>query len=214
MKKVNKVWNHKEQKIFKSLDSAEKIQAYLDSIKYNITDFTHSPRGVIKKNHAHCFDGAMFAAAAIEFHGGKPLIIDLRATVEDDDHILAIYKKNGLFGAVAKSNYVNCRFRDPVYRNLRELALSYFHIYFNLAGTRSLREYSVLFDLSAVTEFNWRTGEEDLSDLGQIVDSVRHFPLIPKATERLITKADSRTFKAETMGVDKRGAFKIKGINA
>lgn len=214
MKYSKNIWNKREQQIFNKLNTPEKIQAFLDAASYNITDYTYSPRQVIKKNIAHCFDGAMFAAAAIEFNGGQPLIIDLRATDEDDDHILAVYKKNGLFGTVAKSNYVNCRFRDPVYRNLRELALSYFHIYFNLAGTRTLREYSVIFDLSKVTDIDWRCSAEDLSDLGDRVDSVRHFPLIPKSSERIITKADARTYKAETMGVDKRGAFKIKGINS
>ena len=198
-----------ELKLFKSLNTPRKIQDYLDKLKYNIKDFTFSARGVIKNKVAHCFDGAIFAAAALEVNGHQPFIIDLKSNGEDDDHILAIFKVGDCYGAIGKSNYVNCRFRDPIYKNLRELVMSYFHIYFNLKGTRTLRQYSKLFDLAKINDINWRTGNEDITPLGDIIDNIQHFTLITKKQEKLLTTADARTFKAETLGVDKRGAFKV-----
>lgn len=208
---MQKTWNRNELKLFRQLSAPIRIQGHLDSIPYNIDPITRSVRGVMQSGCAHCFDGAMFAAAALEQIGFPPLLIDLRANDQDDDHVLAIFKQNGLWGAIGKSNYTGCRYRDPIYRSLRELALSYFHIYFNLAGRRTLREYSVAFDLRTVKDVQWRTTSEDLAPLGDRLDAVRHFELIDKRTERLLSVADERTFKAETMGLDPRGAFKVKG---
>ena len=208
-KRKNCTWSQAEKSILKRLSNPERIQSYLDSLKYNITDLTRSAREVIRTGQAHCFDGAMFAAAALEFNGFTPLLIDLRANQEDDDHILAVFRRHGLWGAIGKSNYVSCRFRDPVHRNIRELALSYFNHYFNLAGTKTLREYSTTFDLRQVRDFDWRFGTEDISDLGNRLDSIRHFRLFPPKVDRELTLADDRLFEAETLGVDPRGAFKI-----
>ena len=208
---TNADWTRAEKAVFRPLSKPGKIQSYVDGLKYNITDMTRSPRFVIKTGQAHCFDGAMFAAAALAFHGDPPLLIDLRANDDDDDHILAIFKRDGLYGAIAQSNYTGCRYRDPVYRNIRELALSYFNIYFNLAGSKTLREYSVLFDLRKVKDIAWRTTAEDISRLGDRIDRIRHFKLIPARAEKNLEDADDRLFRGETLGLDPRGAFKIPG---
>ncbi|NDC38488.1 MAG: hypothetical protein EBZ48_10605 [Proteobacteria bacterium] len=204
-------WTSTERKVLGKLSNPSKIQGYLDALPYNLDPITRSARGVMQRERAHCFDGAMFAAAALEQHGFPPLLMDLRANEEDDDHVLAIFRQHGRWGAIGKSNYTGCRFRDPIYRTLRELALSYFHIYFNLAGRRTLREYSVAFPLLRIRDVNWRTGCEDLAALGERLDAVRHFRLIDRRTEKLLSEADERTFKAETLGLDPRGAFKVKG---
>jgi len=204
-------WNQRERAIFRRLSSTVKVQDYLDALPYNLDPITRSVRGVIAARRAHCFDGAMFAAAALEQQGFPPLVMDLRANHDDDDHVLAIFQCNGRWGAIGKSNYTGCRYRDPVYLSLRELALSYFHIYFNLAGRRTLREYSVPFDLRRIRDVQWRFGSEDLAPLGERLDAVRHFRLIDGRTERLLSLADDRTFKAETLGLDPRGALKVPG---
>jgi len=111
-------WTKEESGFLKTLSNPDKIQAYLDSIDYNPNYECRSPRWVMKKRSAHCFEGALFAAAALQFLGYKPLIVDMRA-VNDDDHVIALFKENGCWGAVAKSNFTSLRFREPVYRSLR-----------------------------------------------------------------------------------------------
>ena len=204
-------WTRAELKVFAKLSAPFKIQLFLDSLRYNLDEITRSPREVIRKRRAHCFDGAMFAAAALERIGFPPLILDLRANEDDDDHVLAVFRQSGLWGAIGKSNYTSCRYRDPAFRTLRELSMSYFVDYFNLAGRKTLREYSVTFDLRRVRDIEWRTTGEDLDPLGMRLDSVRHFRLIPRAAERNLSPADDRSFKAETLGLDPRGAFKVRG---
>ena len=140
-------WTEEEIKFLKTLNKPDKIQGFLDSIDYNPNYECRSPRWVIKKRSAHCFEGALLAAAALNFIGYKPLIVDMKA-YNDDDHVIAVFKENGHWGAVAKSNFTTLRYREPVYRSLRELAMSYFDFYFNIAGDKSLRSYSVPFDLS------------------------------------------------------------------
>jgi hypothetical protein len=204
-------WTQTEKKFFRKLNSPFKIQLYLDSLPYNIDKITRTPRQVMKSGKAHCFDAAIFAAAVLQEHGHKPLLIDLRSNHEDDDHVLAVFQQAGCWGAIGKSNYTGCRYRDPVFRSLRELAISYFVVYFNLAGVKTLREYSVPFDLRKVKDVDWRRGDCDLDFLSQRLDAIRHYDLISPRTEKLLAPADDRSFRAETLGLDPRGAFKVKG---
>lgn len=204
-------WTKSEKALFAKLNTPFRIQQYLDSLPYNIDKITRSPRQVIRSGKAHCFDAAIFAATVLQQHGHKPLLMDLRSTHEDDDHVLAIFKQAGHWGAIGKSNYTGCRYRDPVFRTLRELAISYFVVYFNLAGTKTLREYSVPFDLRSVKDLDWHAGDEDLDVLSTRLDSIRHYNLITPRTEKLLAPADDRSFRAETIDLDPRGAFKVKG---
>ena len=153
------------------------IQDYLDALAYNTTDRTFCPRDVVLEQRAHCMDGAVFAAAALESIGYEPLLVDLRA-VDDDDHVLAVFRSDGLWGAVAKSNTTTLRFRDPAYRSVRELALSYFAVYFNVDGAMSLYEYSRPFSLR-------RYGQRYLVDpdvayIGQDLDATVHYPIVTR----------------------------------
>ena len=134
----------KEYRILKNLNSPWKIQDYLDSLSYNLTgDTFYSPPRVIQKNKADCFEGAIFAAAALSLQGHKPLIVDLVADpIKDDDHLIAVYQVHGYWGAIAKSKFTGLKFRDSVYSKIRELVLSYFDDYFNERGEKTLVKFS------------------------------------------------------------------------
>jgi hypothetical protein len=192
-------WTESEVKFLKSLKTPEKIQKFLDNLQYSKNDYTQSARNAIKTKTAHCFDGAIVAAAALEQNGYPPLIIDLRA-VEDDDHILAIFKAHNCFGALAKSNYSGLRYREPVYRTLRELVMSYFENYFNLSGKRTLREFSVLYDLRKEKKINWRTSPDPIDELGELIDATKHYRVISKAAEKNLIKLDKRSLLAGKIG--------------
>jgi len=131
----------------KPLKSPVMIQEYLDSVPYNSTGRTLSPLQVMKERMAHCMDGGLFAAAALRRLGYPPLIVDLVA-FNDDDHIIAVFREGKCWGAIAKSNTTLLRFREPVYRSLRELAMSYFDLYYNLKSEKTLRSYSRPINLS------------------------------------------------------------------
>src|SRR6266581_2277185 len=125
----------------RSLRDPHGIQRFLDDMPYHLADTAWSPRRVLRENTAHCFEGAIFGAAALRANGFPPRILDFEAE-HDTDHVVAIYRVNGHWGAVAKSNFTGCRYREPVHRSLRELAMSYFNIYHNLRGERTLRTFS------------------------------------------------------------------------
>jgi hypothetical protein len=203
-------WTSRERIILNSLSTPPRIQAYLNTLKYNIDPITRSPRFVMKTKKAHCFDGALFAAAALEFHGDKPLLVDMRSNKNDDDHVLAVYERHGRWGSVAKSNFATCRGRDPVYASLRELIMSYFDGWFNLAREKTLREFSKPFDLRKVKDIAWRTTDEDLDPLGFRLDAVKHYALLKPAHIRLLSTPDDLAFKGATLGTDVRGAFKVR----
>jgi len=205
-------WSPEERRTLIRLTTPFKIQLYLDTLRYNITDRTHSPRAALQHREAHCFDGALLAAAALELHGEPPLLIDLRSNgFDDDDHVLAVFRRHGCWGAIGKSNYTGCRYRDPVFRSLRELAMSYFPIYHNLRGQKTLRDYSAPLDLRRVHDLDWRWSDEDLTPLGERLEAKRHYPLISRRTERELVPVDDQTFEAETIRLDRRGAFKVRG---
>jgi hypothetical protein len=200
-------WNKDEIKFLKNLNNPAKIQAFLDSIDYNPNYECRSPRWVMKKRSAHCFEGALFAAAALQFTGYRPLIVDMRA-VNDDDHVIALFREEGYWGAVAKSNFTSLRFREPVYRSIRELIMSYFDFFFNTDGYKSLRSYSLPFDLTVFESRNWRTTDEDLEYIGDKIESLHHFPVV---TEKMVKKlyiASDSMLKAGLLGSKPEGLFK------
>jgi hypothetical protein len=185
--------------VLKKLSTPIKIQDFLDSLPINHEkkgDTYMSPRMVLKEQKAHCFEGALLAALALWMHGEEPLILDLQCD-GDMDHVVALYKVNGYFGAISKTNHATLRFRDPVYKTLRELALSYFHEYFNDdTGKKALRRYSTRpFNLKKLgTE--WITSEKNLHYIAQMIDDAPHTPLITHAQAKLLRKADAMEHKA------------------
>src|SRR5690242_9488678 len=158
-------FNKAERAIFRKLDSPEKIQRFLDQdLAYNKEPDgprCRSPRLVLRDGTAHCMEGALFGAAALRTLGHPPLLLDLEA-VRDDDHVLAIFRSHGLWGAIAKSNYSGLRYREPVYRTLRELVMSYFEHYYNLRKEKTLRRYSRPVNLARFDSIGWMTSEDDV----------------------------------------------------
>lgn len=191
----------------KDLNSPVRIQEFLDSIPYNTTKRTLSPLLVAKERMAHCMDGGLFAAAALRRLGYPPLIVDL-AAVNDDDHIIAVFREGRCWGAIAKSNTTVLRFREPVYRTLRELAMSYFDLYYNLKSEKTLRSYSRLIDLSRFDDRNWETTGEDLEFIGDYTFRVRHYRLVSEEQIKKLNNVPKYLFDAGFAGADIDGLFK------
>ena len=199
-------WTKEEIKFLKTLSDPDKIQSFLDSIDYNPNPECRSPRWVIKKRSAHCFEGALFAAACLGYIGYKPLLVDMKSC-NDDDHVIAVFKKNEHWGAVAKSNFTTLRYREPVYRTLRELIMSYFDFYFNLNGEKSLRAYSRPLDLTIFNSRNWKTSDEDLEYIGDKLESLHHYPVASKRMIQELFMASEISLKAGMLGSNTAGLF-------
>jgi hypothetical protein len=189
------------------LRSPAEIQIYLNRIPYDDAPGTRSPYWVTVEKRANCFEGALFAAAMLRLLGFPPLLVDLRA-VNDDDHVLAVFRRNGLWGAVAKSNTTILRYRDPVYRSLRELVMSYFEGYINTLGDKTLRSYSRPLHLGRYDRRNWVTTAEDLSGIGDDLNRMRHYPLIPAGAARILVPSDRDLFQAVFLGSLEAGLYK------
>jgi hypothetical protein len=206
---INMNWTRQEKDFLKTMSDPDKIQGFLDAIEYNPIYECRSPRYVMKTRTGHCFEGALFAAAALEFNGYKPLIIDLKA-YNDDDHVLAVFNVDGHWGAVGKSNFTTLRYREPVYRSLRELVMSYFDFYFNTDGDKSLRSYSTLLDLSIYNDRNWQTTDEDLEYIGDKLERLRHFPVVSVKMIKNLKRASKISLEAGMLGSKAEGLFKPK----
>lgn len=189
-----------EFRFLRTLSSPLKTQNYLDDLPYNKEpngDTCRSPRRVIRDQTAHCFEGALLAAAALRVQGREPLILDLES-VRDDDHVIAIYRDYNCWGAIAKSNYSGLRFREPVYRTLRELAVSYFEDYFNIAGEKTLRAFSSRpVNLKRFDKLQWMTAEEDLWALPEYLYTIQHTDILT-TQKRMYT--DDRLYQAGAVG--------------
>lgn len=184
-------YSSQEIKLFKKLNSPAKIQDYLNTLKHNKKDTWRSPRNVIKHKEAYCIEGAVLAAAILEFHGHKPLIMDIRGVDPDVDHVIAPFKLNGYWGAISKTNYAVLRYREPVYKTLRELVMSFFHEYFLDSGKKTLRDYSVPLNLDKFKKQNWQTSEKSLENIAEHIDTVKHISIINKKQIKNLRKADS-----------------------
>jgi hypothetical protein len=192
-------WTPAEVRKLRSLKDPYGIQRYLDSQPYHLQDTAWSPRRVLRENTSHCYEGALFAAAALRANGYPPLVIDLEAE-HDTDHVIAVFKQRGHWGAIGKSNYTGCRYREPVYRSLRELALSYFEVYFNLRRERSLRTFSNPVNLSHFDRRHWMTTEEPVWFIAEYLFTIRHFPLLRPQLIQHLHRLDDRSFRAGCLG--------------
>jgi hypothetical protein len=190
------VFTPTELRKLRSLKTPLGVQRALDKMPYHLANTAWSPRRVLAENSAHCYEGALFAAAALRANGYPSLLFDLEAE-HDTDHVIAIYRQHGHWGAVAKSNFTGCRGRDPVYRTLRELALSYFHLYFNLRRERTLRRFSVPFDLKYFDSQHWMTTEKPVWFVAEHLFTIRHFPILAKGLEKNLSRVDDRLFRGE-----------------
>ena len=195
-------FTNKELRKLRSMKSPYGVQKFLDDAPYHLADTAWSPRRVLAEQTAHCLEGAIFAAAALRANGYPPLLLDFEAE-HDTDHVIAVFRENGCWGAVAKSNYTGCRWREPVHRTLRELALSYFEHYYNLRGERTLRAYSVAVDLSRLDARHWMTDEEEVWSVPELLIAARHYPIVPDKVARALPRMDRRSFEAGMHGTVK-----------
>jgi hypothetical protein len=190
----------REWSFLSGLRPASRMQKFLDGLDYDVKgEGCRSPRRVLRERRVQCMDGALFAAAALRVQGHPPLILDLEA-VQDDDHVLAVFRQNGRWGAVARSNYSGLRFREPVHPTIESLVLSYFESYFNLRGEKTLRRYSRPFDLSRFDRLEWMTSEKDLWEIPEALCDIPHRPLLPPPVVRSLSTVDRRLFQAGLVG--------------
>jgi hypothetical protein len=178
--------------VLRRLATPEKIQRYLFELKQNFEpdgDTCRTVRAVLREGRAHCIEGAMLAACALWIHGEPPLLMDLRAE-RDFDHVVTVFRRHGCWGAISKTNGLGLRWRDPVYRNLRELAMSYVHEYANRRDHKTLREFSRPFDLRRVSPSVWVTGEKNAWEICDLLDEIPHYRLMSRRQVRALTRRD------------------------
>jgi hypothetical protein len=197
-----------ERKCIAALTAPAKIQAFLDDVPYSGEERYRCPLTFLRDRTGHCFDGAVFAAAMLQRLGHRPLIVDLLPNRRDDDHMLALYKREGRWGAVAKSNFSGLRFREPVYRSLRELVMSYFEDYFNAAGEKTLRAYTVPLSLWAFEKHRWRTDDAAMDRIADRLGAMRQFKVLTPRMARNLSPLDRRAYDAGMLGVNAAGLYK------
>jgi len=199
-----------EKKLVASLDTPFKIQAFLDSIVYPGGEQNRSPIEVLRHREAHCLDGGLFASALMRLLGFEPKIVDLQPEPgKDDDHVLALYKQKGFWGAVAKSNFSGLRFREPIHRTLRELVLTYFDDFFNIKGEKTLRYYSRPVHLARFDRFHWMCEQGGVDAVESHLYKVKVIPLITTEQAAIFSPVDKRSFEAATLGLNYDGVFKL-----
>jgi hypothetical protein len=190
----------REAAFLRRLRPAWRIQRFLDELAYDVPgEGCRSPRRVMRERKVQCMDGALFAAAALRLQGRPPLIVDLEG-VWDSDHVLAVFREDGCWGAIARSNYSGLRFREPIHRTIRDLALSYVEAYFNLRRQKTLRRYSRPLSLARFDARGWMTAEEDLWYIADHLVDVQHYRLLTPAQEKRLGPVDRRVFEAGKVG--------------
>jgi hypothetical protein len=197
------VFTPAEVRKIRSFKEPHGIQRFLDDLPYHLEDTAWSPRRVLREGTAHCLEGALFAAAALRVFGHPPLILDFEAE-HDTDHVVAIFKVKNHWGALAKSNYTGCRYREPVYRSLRELAMSYFNTYFNMRRERTMRTFSRPVNLARFDDREWMTTEDPIWFIPIYLFEVKHYKLLTPAMIKRLHRVDERTFQGEVLGKAKK----------
>lgn len=208
MTDFDRVLTRPERRFISTLTTPAKIQTFLDEVPYGTEHLYRCPLRVLREKIAHCFDGALFAAAALRRLGCPPLIMDLLPNHRDDDHVLALYKRNGHWGAIAKSNFVGLRFREPIYRSLRELVMSYFEQFYNLDREKTLRSYTLPLDLRTFDKWSWVTSDDSLERIAQSLDRKRKVPVLTQPMISSLSLLDERSYRAGLMGANEAGLYK------
>jgi hypothetical protein len=191
-----------ENALFKRLNTPAKIQDYLDSIPKNFEsqgDTLYSPRLVMRHKTAHCLEAAAFAAAVLAYYGKKPLLLDLQSNDDDDDHVVTLFNEGGYWGAISKTNYATLRWRDPVYKTVRELAMSFFHEYYLEDGVKTMLAFSKPFDLRRYEPEEWVTTEKPLDFIAEDLDASPHSPASPVSRSKLrrVSPLERKVLKLE-----------------
>jgi len=206
---LKQVLTESEQRFISTLTAPAKIQAFLDELPYSTEHIYRCPLRVLREKIAHCFDGALFAAATLRRLGYPPLIMDMLPNDRDDDHMLAVYKRNGHWGAIAKSNFVGLRFREPIYRTLRELVMSYFEQFYNLERQKTLRSYTLPLHLKAFDTLDWMTKDDFLERIALKLDKMRKIPVLTQPMIAHLSLVDERSYRAGLMGANEDGLYRL-----
>ena len=186
-------FNKEELGVLKKLDSPKKIQDFLEKLEINFEENGEtlmSPRRVLREGKAHCVEGALLAAAALRLQGHKPLLLDLSAVDYDEDHVVAVFRQHGKWGAISKTNHPVLRYREPVYSGIKELVMSFFHEYFDNDGKKTLRSYSMPVDLRIFDKKGWMIAEEDLWYINDHLFKVPHKNILTRSQISALRKAD------------------------
>jgi hypothetical protein len=203
--------NASQRKIMDSLSNPVKIQAFLDATPYSPENQNRNPFRVMKDNLAHCLDGGLFGALALRRLGYPPLIVDLQPDPGmDDDHVLAIFRKDGCLGAVAKSNFAGLRYREPVYRTMRELVMSYFEDFYNVNGLRTLRYYTVTLDLSRYDRTGWMYDDDGCDVIEEVLKNLHKYRLISPEQGKALHPVDELSYRSGTICTNPDGLYKPK----
>ena len=197
-----------ERQLMAELNSPSRIQAFLDGFAYSTEEVYRCPLRVLRERIAHCFDGALFAAAALRRIGFPPLLLEILPNDRDDDHMLALYKMDGHWGAVAKSNFVGLRFREAIYRTLRELVLSYFEQYYNVEREKTLRGYTAPLNLKAFDRFNWMVSDEPLEQIATRLGEIRKISVVAPQMIAKLSLVDPRSYQAGLLGAVEGGLYR------
>lgn len=188
-----------EYRILRALKRPADVQDFLEMLPFNFCptgDTCYSPRLVLQKGTAHCMEGALLAALALRLQGRKPLLLDLTAARDDFDHVVALWQERGRWGAISKTNHGVLRYREPIYRSVQELAVSYFHEYFYKDGKKTLRSFAGPIDLSRFDRRGWMTAEDDVWYIPEHLADVRHTPIVTPRQLRQLRRADPVEIKA------------------
>jgi hypothetical protein len=202
------MFDRPDLKVLDGLTTPYAIQRFLLDLPYSAEERYRSPRSVLRDRTAHCFDGALFAAAALRYIGYPPMIIDMLPNQRDDDHLLALYKVHAHWGAVAKSNFSGLTFREPIFRTLRELVLSYFEQFYNVQREKTLRAYTVPLHLRSFDRYRWMGSDEHLDLIGTRLDQIRKICLLTPSMGRRLSPVDERSYRAGLLGANPDGLFK------
>ncbi len=192
-------FSKKEIALLNKLNTPAKVQDFLNTIPFNFEhnkiDVIKSPLRVIRENNAHCIEGAILGAYVLSIHGYPPLILHLKTTSDDMEHVITVFKQDGLWGAMSKTNHSVLRYRDPIYKTIRELVMSYFHEYFLNNGSKTLRQYSAPLNLN-IFEKGWEVEMEDLWGIDEELDNIKHYDIFPKKSLKNLRKAEKIEIQA------------------
>ncbi len=191
-------FSKKEIILMQKLNTPAKVQDFLNCLKFNFEkkrETLKSPLFSLRVRNIHCLEGALLGAYILSLHGHRPYLMHLKASQEDYDHVVAPFKMGRFWGALSKTNHAVLRYREPVYKNIRELAMSYFHEYFLDNGQKTLRQYSELLNLNGF-EKNWATLKGDLWGIDEELDKIKHYDLVPRSYLKKLRRADKIEIQA------------------
>jgi hypothetical protein len=207
LKDLDQALTTSEHGLIARLNTPPRIQSFLDELTYSTEGIYRCPLRVLRERTGHCFDGALTAAAMLSRLGHPPLILELLPNDRDDDHLLAVFKRDGHWGALANSNFAGLRFREPIYRNLRELVISYFEEFYNVAAEKTLRGYTRPLNLNAFDKHLWMTQDSPPELIARRLDRIGRVSLLSEDMIKNLSPMDSRSYRSGLLGANSAGLY-------